>query len=57
MVQVDSEIKWTQVKTYRTDENWLVTPFELVSARQNAVADSLLKSWSSEPFVDIVVID
>ena len=45
------------MKTYRTDENWIVTPFELVSARQNAVADSLLNSWNSEPFVDVVVVD
>ena len=57
LVKEDDDIKWSQVKTYRKDENWLVTPFELVSARQNAVADTLLKSWNSEPFVDVVVVD
>ena len=39
------------------DSNWLSGPVEQVSDQQNAVADSLLKSWTTEPFADVLVLD
>ena len=36
---------------------WLVGPIQESVSQQNAVADNLIQSWNTEPFIDIVVID
>ena len=36
--------------------NWLVKPIERAIAERNAVTDTLLKSWNTEPFIDVLVI-
>ena len=52
------DYEWKGPKTtYRVDTNWIVTPYVRESAKQNDVADSLLKSWKAEPFSDVVVLD
>ena len=39
------------------DSTWLTGPIQEVVSRQNAVADNLIKSWNTDPFSDIVIVD
>ena len=36
---------------------WLTGPIQEALSGQNAVADNLIKSWNTNPFSDIVVVD
>ena len=38
-------------------QGWLVTPIDNAKANRNAVVNSLVESWTTEPFTDIRVID
>ena len=40
-----------------SDDFWLLRPIQQVVDDQNAIADNLVKSWGTEPFTDVVVVD
>ena len=37
--------------------NWLVAQVQAVIDEKNMIPDNLLKSWNTEPFIDIIVVD